>query len=131
MHKLLLVLIPAAAATTLILSPGDYETIPPEPARTESRLGEQRLKLSKAVELVVKATEGQVLQASIDPDGGEVSATAYGQGKAWSVVVGQDGNIVRKEEIPRFPGWPVFGEWTETDSGLNPKSLTKRVVTPI
>ena len=30
----------------------------------------------------------------------------------------QDGVIARKEEISRFPGWAVSGDWTETDSGL-------------
>lgn len=118
MQKLLLLLIPAAAVTPLLVPRGDYETLPPEPARTEARLSEQRLKLPKAVEMIAKAAEGQVLEAHIDPQGGAVVATVYGQGKAWDVVMGQDGVISRKEEIPRFPGWPVSGEWTETDSGL-------------
>jgi len=117
MHKLLLLLLPVAAAP-LILSAEDHETIPPEPARVEARLGEQRLKLPAAVELIAKGAGGHVMEASIDPEGGEVTAKVYGGGKAWHVVMGQDGVIARKEEISRFPGWAVSGDWTETDSGL-------------
>ena len=58
------------------------------------------------------------MEASIDPESGEVTATVYGGGKAWHVVMGQDGVISRKEEISRFPGWAVTGDWTETVSGL-------------
>jgi FKBP-type peptidyl-prolyl cis-trans isomerase len=36
----------------------------------------------------------------------------------------QDGSIARKEEIPRFPGWPVSGDWTETESGLKYYDIT-------
>jgi peptidylprolyl isomerase len=124
MSKLLLLLIPAAAAAPLLLGGDDHETIPPAAARTQARLAEQRLKLSKAIDLVAKATDGEVLSASINPDGGQVTATAYGQGKAWSVTMDQDGSISRKEEIPRFPGWPVSGDWTETESGLKYYDIT-------
>ena len=30
----------------------------------------------------------------------------------------QDGKITRQEEVTRFPGWEVSGDWTETASGL-------------
>ena len=30
----------------------------------------------------------------------------------------QDGKITRQDEVTRFPGWEVSGDWTETDSGL-------------
>ena len=118
MHKLLLVLLPAAAAAPLLLTTEDHESIPAEPSRVQARLGEQRLKLPAAVELISKSAGGHVMSASIDPEGGEVTATVYGEGKAWNVVMGQDGKIARKAEIPRFPGWPVTGNWTENDSGL-------------
>ena len=58
------------------------------------------------------------MEASIDPDGGEVSATVYSDAKAWHVVMGQDGAIKRKDKISRFPGWAITGDWTETASGL-------------
>ena len=123
MHKLLL-LIPAGAAAALLFPSGDYESLPPEPARTEARLGKQRLKLSHAIELIAKAAEGQVLEARIDPDGGTITATAYGQGKAWSITMNQDGSIARKEEVPRFPGWAVSGDWSETKTGLKYYDIT-------
>jgi len=115
MNKLSLLLIPAASVP-LLLAPEDHETIPAEATRVESRLAEQKLKLPDAVELI--ATVGQVLDASIDPEGGQIYATVYGGQKAWHVVMDQDGTITRKDEIPRFPGWGVTGVWTETASGL-------------
>ncbi len=118
MHKLFLLLLPLAAAAPMLINAGDYETIPPEHSRVEARLGEQRLKLPAAVELISKSAGGHVMSASIDPEGGEVTATVYGEGKAWSVAMGQDGKIARKEEIARFPGWAVTGDWTETATGI-------------
>jgi len=118
MIKPLLFLVPALASAPLLVSGQDYESIPPEPARTQARLAEQRLGIAKACELIAKATEGVVANASIDPDGGTISATAYGHGKAWSITMDQEGKITRQEEVTRFPGWEVSGEWTETDSGL-------------
>ncbi len=118
MIKPLLFLVPALAFAPLLVPGKDYESIPPEPARTQARLKEQRLGIAKACELIAKATEGVVASASINPDGGAISATAYGHGKAWSITMDQEGKITRQEEITRFPGWEVSGEWTETDSGL-------------
>ena len=118
MIKPILLLVPTLAAAPLLFVSNDYETIPPEPARTQARLQEQRLGLAKACELIAKATDGAVSAASINPDGGDITATAYGHGKAWSVTMDQDGKITRQEEVTRFPGWEVSGDWTETDSGL-------------
>ena len=118
MIKPLLLLVPAVAAAPLLFSGNDYESIPPEPARTQARLAEQRLGIAKACELIAKATEGVVADASIDPDGGAITATAYGHGKAWSITMDQEGKITRQDEIARFPGWEVTGDWTETDSGI-------------
>ena len=118
MIKPILLLVPTLAAAPLLFVANDYETIPPEPARTQARLQEQRLGLAKACELIAKATDGAVSAASINPDGGEITATAYGHGKAWSVTMDQDGKITRQEEVTRFPGWEVSGDWTETASGL-------------
>lgn len=118
MIKPILLLVPTLAAAPLLFVSNDYETIPPEPARTQARLQEQRLGLAKACELIAKATDGAVSAASINPDGGDITATAYGHGKAWSVTMDQDGKITRQDEVTRFPGWEVSGDWTETDSGL-------------
>lgn len=124
MNKLLLLLAPAVAAAPLFFANTDYETIPPEPARSQARLKEQRLSLAKGVELIAKATEGEVSEARMDLDGGTIIATAYGHGKAWSITMNQDGKITRQEEVPRFPGWEVTGDWTETDSGLKYYDIT-------
>ena len=118
MIKPLLFLVPVLASAPLLVSGQDYESIPPEPARTQARLKEQRLGIAKACELIAKATEGVVANASVDPNGGTISATAYGHGKAWSIIMDQEGKITRQEEIARFPGWEVTGDWTETDSGI-------------
>jgi FKBP-type peptidyl-prolyl cis-trans isomerase len=118
MIKPLLFLLPALAAAPFLVSSNDYESIPPDPARAQARLKEQRLGLAKACELIAKATEGEVASATIDPDGGDITATAYGHGKAWSITMDQDGKITRQDEVTRFPGWEVSGDWTETDSGL-------------
>jgi FKBP-type peptidyl-prolyl cis-trans isomerase len=60
----------------------------------------------------------------MDLDGGTIIATAYGHGKAWSITMNQDGKITRQEEVPRFPGWEVTGDWTETESGLKYYDIT-------
>ena len=80
MIKPILLLVPTLAAAPLLFVSNDYETIPPEPARTQARLQEQRLGLAKACELIAKATDGAVSAASINPDGGDITATAYGHG---------------------------------------------------
>jgi len=118
MHKLLLLFAPAAIAAPLFLSSSDYETIPPAPERYQARLAQQRLGLAKACELIEKASEGHVASAAIDAESGAISATAYGHGKAWSITMNQEGKITRQDEISRFPGWAVSGDWTETASGL-------------
>ncbi|MCH2104741.1 MAG: FKBP-type peptidyl-prolyl cis-trans isomerase [Planctomycetes bacterium] len=118
MNKLLLLLLPAAAMAPFILPTDDFESIPPEPASVEAGIAKHALKLGAATKLISEATNGQVAQASINPENGEVSATVYGGGKSWTVTMGQDGKVVSKEEVARFPGWAVSGDWTETESGL-------------
>jgi len=43
---------------------------------------------------------------------------AIKDGQMREFMINGNGQIESDIEIPRFPGWPVSGEWTETDSGL-------------
>jgi FKBP-type peptidyl-prolyl cis-trans isomerase len=43
---------------------------------------------------------------------------ALNGGEVRAFDVSGSGQIMSDVEIPRFPGWEVAGDWTETDSGL-------------
>jgi len=116
LSSLLLAGVAGAAALPLAQ---DYTTIPPDPAETEAELRAGPLQLSAAIAAAEKETGGVARSAELAL-GAEPGATVrvYAEGAAWDVQVGAGGEIVAKENVPRFPGEPVSGAWTETPSGL-------------
>jgi FKBP-type peptidyl-prolyl cis-trans isomerase FklB len=120
-------LLTAAAAVALLLplvpTPGqtDYEAIPPHPGQTESGMREANVSLVDTIKMVEESLGGIAQSASITGSGQDWAATltVYADGAAHRVIVdAKKGTIVRDDVMPRFPGDPVDGEWTETASGL-------------
>ncbi|TVQ57659.1 MAG: FKBP-type peptidyl-prolyl cis-trans isomerase [Phycisphaerales bacterium] len=68
-----------------------------------------------------EAVDGVALNASLDPTASPPIATirVYADGESWDIVVNADsGEVTDRTNVPRFPGEPVEGNWTETESGL-------------
>lgn len=107
-----LALLPTVAAAT------DMGAIPPDPAEVHAKLG--ATSLTDAIAAAEKAAGGRASNASLDYTGGEVAVTVVkADGTRAEVVVSlENGEVVSNEPKGRFPGVPVEGEWTETESGL-------------
>lgn len=108
----------AAAAVVPALQDTDYEKIPVDPKVTQRALDASPLKLSAAIAAAEADTGGVAQNADLQPMAGTATVRVYAEGKSWNVDVAADGSITGKTEVPRFPGDPVSGEWTETPSGL-------------
>jgi len=96
----------------------DHATIPPDPAARRAELEASGLSLGAAVSAAEKATTGLAESAHLDPASKTAIVTVYDGKKCLEVTVAASGEVTARREIPRFPGWPVSGEWTETASGL-------------
>lgn len=114
-----------AFALNAPIAPGmqgaDYESIPPHPAEVEKQLKGCSGTLAAAVEAASQHVGGSAMSASIDlgaiPPAAEVRV--YADGVAHRVTVNlETGDVTSSDSVPRFPGEPVEGDWTETDSGL-------------
>lgn len=104
-------------ALALALAQADYSKLPPDPAEVEKEVGALKVTLAKAVELAQAAAGG--VASSVRAEGGNVVVLVHGKGKTTRVTVdGQKGQVAKSEDVPRFPGGPVEGAWTETPSGL-------------
>lgn len=98
----------------------DPSAIPPDPAELHATLaaGEG---LSGAIAAAEKAVSGgEAIRAEFDAANLQTHVTvARADGMISEVTVSMtDGDIVNIEEHGRYPGVPVSGEWTETESGL-------------
>jgi len=110
-------------ALALLLASGavaDPSAIPPDPAAVQAELaaGEG---LSGAIGAAEKAAGGgEAVSASFDSANKQIVVTvARADGMFSTVTISTtDGDILNIEERGRFPGDPVSGDWTETDSGL-------------
>ena len=99
----------------------DYSVIPPAPEEIEAKITALKVALPQAVQAAVSAVPGAVSSAEVQfsEKGPVVVVTVYGGGKSHRVTVdGQTGEVTAKNEIARFPGDPVSGQWTELSSGL-------------
>ncbi|MCA8980888.1 MAG: FKBP-type peptidyl-prolyl cis-trans isomerase, partial [Planctomycetes bacterium] len=108
----------AAAAVVPSLQGTDYESIPVDPKVTQAKLEASPLKLAAAIAAAEADTGGVAQTADLRPSAGTATVRVYAEGKSWNVDVASDGSVTGKIEVPRFPGDPVSGEWTETPSGL-------------
>jgi hypothetical protein len=112
----------AAALVAPPLAGGkDYTSIPPAPSEVEAQIQASKITLAQAIDAAQKAAGGLANSAVMHVEGGSsgYEVMVYGGGKAQKVMVdGKSGEVTAKTEIPRFPGDPVTGNWTETASGL-------------
>jgi hypothetical protein len=107
----MLTLLLALAAQT------DYSKLPPDPAETEKEVAALKVSIPRAIEVATASAAGSVSSAKVD--GGNIVVLIHGQGKTTRVTVdGQKGEVAKSELVPRLPGAPVDGAWTETPSGL-------------
>jgi hypothetical protein len=111
----------ASTAAILWAAGGDFTALPPEADTVESMLKGQKVKLAKAIEIAQKKTGGIVASASynLDQEPVSIDVVAYAGGEKHQMAVDASSGDIRSDRIvPRFPGDPVDGHWTETDSGL-------------
>ena len=113
----------AGSSAMVLLAAGDFDRIPPKASEIESLVRAKDVKLAKAIELAEKAGRGMATSAAynLEAAGREIDVVVYGGGERHNVRIdAQNGKVVANVTVPAFsyPGDPVSGEWTETDSGL-------------
>ena len=115
----------AVVAATAILGLGiiaqDFTTLPPEAGSTEKQIRALKTSLSGAIATAEKSAGGVAYNAAMKLDGEKpsVEVTVYGGGKQTRVSIdAASGAVASSTVVPRFPGDPVTGEPTKTDTGL-------------
>jgi FKBP-type peptidyl-prolyl cis-trans isomerase len=111
----------------LVLALQYYETIPPDPVELEKQLAGAKVTLAQAMEAALKSAKGFVggVAVKTEKDKTFYELMVYGEGKARRVTVdAATGTVTANTEVPRFPGEPVKGNWTETASGLKYFDIT-------
>lgn len=102
-------------------APDDYEAIPPAPAETERAVRDLDHSLTELIQRAEEALGGVAHSAAVDTNATPPTATVtvYAEGRAWRIILNaESGEITDRTEMPRFPGEPVEGDWTETATGL-------------
>jgi len=113
-------LLVGAAALAPMADAPDYTTIPTDYKLVQQAIEACPTTLAKAIEIVEKESGGKAISATIDPltnKTAEVIVMAGGE-KIRYTISSETGTVANKENIARFPGDPVQGDWTETASGL-------------
>jgi hypothetical protein len=116
-RPLLAVLLACVVSSPALAS--DPSAIPPDPAAVHAMLVGAK-GLSGAIVSAEKAAGGLASSAELLFEARQVRVMverADGQ-RALVVVSLANGEVVSNEEKGRFPGAPVSGEWTETETGL-------------
>lgn len=95
----------------------DYAKLPPDPAETAKQISAMKVTLAQAIDVAQQSVKGVAASASVV--GPRIVVVVYAEGKAFRISIeGETGKVSASESIPRFPGAPVEGKWTETASGL-------------
>jgi hypothetical protein len=103
------------AASALPVVVEDHESIPPAASEVHAMLA-GGAGLAKAIEVAQQGVGGLAQSAAFEPDG-SARVHVFSETSHFEVVV-SGGAVTEKKEVPRFPGEPVQGQWTETASGL-------------
>jgi len=114
------VLVAFTAVAVTGASASDPSAIPPDPAEIQAILDGSE-GLAGAIAAAEKAAGGgEAIQAQFDSVNNLFLVTvARADGMFSRVTINlSDGDILTIDEQGRFPGDPVSGEWTETESGL-------------
>lgn len=104
-----------------VQAPKDYATIPPDPAVVRGALAELPIDLAKATVAASKAVEGPVASGRLDRSGAAPCWVMEAYTDRFLVklrIDARSGEILGREDVPRFPGDPVRGEGSVTASGL-------------
>jgi len=109
-------LVTGAAALPVLID--DFESLPPDAAELHFALNASGLDLAAAVKAAQEDTGGLASEASVDAASGTATVDVFSPAGHWLVTVDAAGKVTSKTEVPRFPGDPVSGDWTETPSGL-------------
>ena len=121
--SILLVLVSIVASVSVSADPS---AIPPDPSAMHAELKETE-GLAGAIAAAEKAAGGgEAVQAQYSSATNQVFVTvARADGMFSKVTISMlDGDIVTIDEQGRFPGDPVSGDWTETESGLKYYDIT-------
>lgn len=114
----LLALTAAAAVSPLVGK--DYTSLPPAPSEVQAQIQSAKVTLAKAIETASEKAGGSANSATLTMVNGkpQFEVMVYGGGKAQRVTLDETGAVSGMVEVPRFPGDPVSGDWTETPTGL-------------
>jgi hypothetical protein len=98
----------------------DPSAIPPDPAELQAALSGTEGLVGAIAAAEKAAGGGEAVQAQFVSASNQVLVTvARADGMFSRVTINMtDGDIVTIDDQGRFPGDPVSGEWTETESGL-------------
>lgn len=121
-----LIISATSAMTGLVFFTGtgpNYSTIPPKASEIHASLSAATLSLSDAVAKALNSVaDGKAISAEAVSAGDTITAyeiLVYSTSSAEKIIVNaESGEITESTTVPRFPGDPIEGEWTETDSGL-------------
>jgi len=95
----------------------DYSRLPPDPAVEAKRLGTLKVTLTQAIETAQKTVKGIAGAATVEAT--RIVVIVYADDKAFRIGIdGEKGTVTSNDAIPRFPGAPTQGKWTEAASGL-------------
>lgn len=109
----------AGAAATLTIQ--DYETLPPSHEAIAAQLDSADVSLTEAIVTAQRDTNGRARSAQYEEADGDlrILIDVYAEDAAHRIAIdAESGEIVERTPLSRFPGEPVQGEWTETESGL-------------
>jgi hypothetical protein len=110
-----------AMSAVLIASPTDYSQVPSDPATIAAAAGQVKVTLAQAIETATKLVDGVATSATLNAQSNTptIQVIVYDAKKGYRIVVdGTTGQVQSRDEIARFPGLPVTGQWTELPSGL-------------
>jgi len=108
---------------TYLLGDVDYSTIPPKESITHDALAATTVSLADAAATAAASMDdGKVKKIEAVLAGNNITiykALVYGNDMKKNIIVdAKSGLITNSTTIPRFPGDPVTGDWTETSTGL-------------
>lgn len=99
----------------------DAASLPPDPAAMQRKLDAMEHSLVDLIRHAERESGGKAADAVLNVNASPPTATVtiFAEGAQKRMTINADtGAITSTEDIPRFPGEPVEGDWTETDSGL-------------
>jgi peptidylprolyl isomerase len=111
-----------SAAAALESQTADYSKLPPAPEEIADALNGCDLSLTQAIDIAQRSVpDSKAASAAynLDDTPPTITVDVYNKHTGFRVVMdAMSGKIVSQDFVPRFPGMPEVGDWTETDSGL-------------